>query len=44
MKYTDIDGFVKKNNLLQGCEPKAGIYAIMIDGYTVYVGMSKNVY
>lgn len=44
MKYTEIEQFVKKNNLLQGVEEKSGIYAITLDNKIVYIGQSKNIY
>ena len=44
MKYTDLDKYIKKNNLLNGVEAKSGIYAITIDDYIVYVGMAKDMY
>lgn len=44
MRYTEIEKFLKKNNLLESCEPKSGIYAITIDNRIVYVGQSKNIY
>jgi hypothetical protein len=44
MKYTDLDKYIKKNNLLVNVEAKSGIYAITIDNYIVYVGKAKDMY
>ena len=44
MKYTQVDKFVKDNNLLQDVEEKSGIYAITIDNKIAYIGQSKNLY
>lgn len=44
MKYTEVEKFISKNNLLQGIEEKAGVYAITIDSKIVYVGQSVEMY
>lgn len=44
MKYTEIEGYVAANELLQGIGEEPGIYAITVDEQIVYVGMSKNLY
>ena len=45
MKYTEIDKFIEKNNLLSSIEKdKSGIYAITIDDGVVYVGQGIDVY
>ena len=44
MKYTELDTYIEENKLLtHNIQPKAGIYAITIDGGIVYIGQSKNV-
>ena len=42
MKYTQINKFIKDNNLLNGVEEKPGIYAITIDDKVAYVGQSVD--
>lgn len=44
MKYTELQNFIEKNNLLRFMRAAAGIYAITIDGYIAYIGESKNIY
>lgn len=44
MKLTEIEKFIKENQLLRGVEPLPGIYAITINDYIAYVGKSKNLY
>lgn len=44
MKYTDLEKFIKKHNLLIECQEQSGIYAILLDNIPVYIGQSKNVY
>ena len=42
MKLTEIDKFIKDNNLLTGVENRAGIYAITINDSIAYIGKSKH--
>ena len=44
MKRTEINDFIKENNLLETCKESAGIYAITIDNYVAYIGQSKNIF
>lgn len=44
MKRTELDNFIRENNLLEKCQEHAGIYAITIDDYIAYIGQSKNIY
>ena len=44
MRYTDLDKFVKENNLLQEITTASGIYAITVDDAIVYVGQSINTF
>lgn len=44
MKRKDLDNFIKEQGLLKNINSCAGIYAITLDGYIVYVGQSKDVY
>lgn len=45
MKKCEIEDFIIDNKLLQnGIAAAAGIYAITIEGYIVYVGQSKDIY
>lgn len=44
MKYKEIDDFIIENDLLSTIAAQAGIYAITINDFIVYVGMSKNCY
>lgn len=43
MKYTELEAYIRQNNLLKGIEAKPGIYAITIDNVIVYIGQSDNV-
>lgn len=38
MRYTEVDKFIEKNNLLKNVQAASGIYAITIDNVPVYVG------
>ena len=44
MKYTEINKYVKENNLLKDCDNESGIYAITINNGIVYIGQSKDIY
>lgn len=44
MKHTEVEQFVKNEELLASVRAKSGIYAITIDDFVVYVGQSKNMY
>lgn len=44
MRYTEIDTYVKDNNLLVFCPKQSGIYAITVDNTVVYIGQAKNIY
>ena len=44
VKRTEINDFIRENNLLETCKESAGIYAITIDNYVAYVGQSKNIF
>jgi len=42
VKRTEINDFIRENNLLETCKESAGIYAITIDNYVAYIGQSKK--
>ena len=44
VKRTEINDFIRENNLLETCKESAGIYAITIDNYVAYIGQSKNIF
>ena len=44
MRYSDLEEFIKKNNLLYKIEISSGIYGIVVDDVVVYVGQSINTY
>lgn len=44
MKLSELDKFIKDNELLQPMKNEAGIYAITIDSMIAYIGKSKKMY